>query len=119
FVLRLDPSNFDALRGIGFCHLENGQLSEARTSLERASLIKPDDDAVREALRFVADRIDEEEEAAAAAYNPGAHEPTAAQTEAVSAAASARSCTTGSSSAKAPCRRAVASSCSRDRPRSA
>ncbi len=84
FVLRLDPSNFDALRGIGFCHLENGQLSEARTSLERASLIKPDDDAVREALRFVADRIDEEEEAAAAAYNPGAHEPTAAQTEAVS-----------------------------------
>ena len=75
FVLRLDPSNFDALRGIGFCHLESGHLVEARTSLERASLIKPDDDAVREALRFVADRMDEEEEAAAAAYHPGADEP--------------------------------------------
>lgn len=63
FVLRLDPSNFDALRGLGFCHLENGQLAEARNRLERASLIRPDDEAVREALRFVADRMDAEDAA--------------------------------------------------------
>ncbi len=64
FVLRLDPSNFDALRGLGFCHLENGELTQARNRLERASLIRPDDAAVREALRFIADRMDEEEDAA-------------------------------------------------------
>ncbi|NLG61085.1 MAG: tetratricopeptide repeat protein [Candidatus Cloacimonetes bacterium] len=61
FVLRLDPSNFDALRGLGFCHLENGELQQARERLERASLIRPDDEAVREALRFVADRMDAED----------------------------------------------------------
>lgn len=63
FVLRLDPSNFDALRGLGFCHLENGELTQARNRLERASLIRPDDAAVREALRFIADRMDEEDDA--------------------------------------------------------
>ncbi len=56
FVLRLDPSNFDALRGLGFCHLENGDLMRARNRLERAALIRPDDAAVRDALRLVLER---------------------------------------------------------------
>lgn len=63
FVLRLDPSNFEALRGLGFCLLENGDLTRARNRLERAALIRPDDAAVRDALRLVLERTGEEGDA--------------------------------------------------------
>lgn len=55
-VLRLDPANFEALRGLGFCFLEDGEAGRARQHLERASLIRPDDGAVREALRLATER---------------------------------------------------------------
>jgi predicted regulator of Ras-like GTPase activity (Roadblock/LC7/MglB family) len=58
FVLRLDTSNFEALRGLGFCYLENGELSQARHHLERAALVRPGDPAVRDALRLIRERID-------------------------------------------------------------
>ena len=95
FVLRLDPSNFDALRGLGFCHLEEGDLTQARNRLERASLIRPDDEAVREALRFVADRIDENEDAAAASYR--AETDGTGSSESDASAADASTNTTGTS----------------------
>lgn len=57
-VLRLDPANFDALRGLGFCLLENGAVDAARTHLERAALIRPDDSAVRDALRLASGQHD-------------------------------------------------------------
>jgi predicted regulator of Ras-like GTPase activity (Roadblock/LC7/MglB family) len=55
-VLRLDPDNFDALRGMGFCYLEQDQLSRARHTLERAALLRPSDVAVQEALRLLGTR---------------------------------------------------------------
>jgi tetratricopeptide (TPR) repeat protein len=55
-VLRLDPANFEALRGLGFCALEDDELSRARQFLERAALIRPSDGAVREALRLLRER---------------------------------------------------------------
>ena len=55
-VLRLDPNNFEALRGIGFCYLEQDQLSRARQMLERAALLRPVDAAVQEALRLLGSR---------------------------------------------------------------
>ncbi|MGH7445388.1 MAG: tetratricopeptide repeat protein [Longimicrobiales bacterium] len=60
FVLRLDPSNFEALRGLGFCLLQDGELPRARTHLEHAALIRPDDAAVRDALRLVIERSEQE-----------------------------------------------------------
>lgn len=56
FVLRLDRDNFDALRGLGFCFLEEDRLSKARQMLERASLLRPEDPAVNEALRLLGTR---------------------------------------------------------------
>src|SRR5690606_14484012 len=47
---RLDPDNFDAHRGLGFFHLERGELSSASRHLERAALARPADPAVGEAL---------------------------------------------------------------------
>jgi predicted regulator of Ras-like GTPase activity (Roadblock/LC7/MglB family) len=55
-VLRIDADNFDALRGMGFCYLEQDHLSRARQSLERAALIRPDDVTVQEALRVLGTR---------------------------------------------------------------
>jgi predicted regulator of Ras-like GTPase activity (Roadblock/LC7/MglB family) len=55
-VLRIDPDNFDALRGLGFCLLEQDQLSRARQMLERAALQRPGDNTVQEALRMLGTR---------------------------------------------------------------
>lgn len=55
-VLRIDKDNFDALRGMGFCYLEQDQLSRARQTLERAALLRPSDPAVQEALRVLGTR---------------------------------------------------------------
>jgi predicted regulator of Ras-like GTPase activity (Roadblock/LC7/MglB family) len=55
-VLRLDANHFEALRGLGFCYLEQDQLSRARETLERAALLRPGDTAVQEALRLLGTR---------------------------------------------------------------
>jgi tetratricopeptide (TPR) repeat protein len=55
-VLRIDPDNFEGLRGMGFCYLEQDQLSRARHSLERAALLRPSDPTVQEALRVLGTR---------------------------------------------------------------
>lgn len=55
-VLRLKPGNFEALRGMGFRYLEQNDIPRARQHLERAALIRPDDTAVREALRLLRQR---------------------------------------------------------------
>jgi predicted regulator of Ras-like GTPase activity (Roadblock/LC7/MglB family) len=55
-VLRLKPGNFEALRGMGFRHLEQGDITKARQHLERAALIRPDDTTVQEALRLIRQR---------------------------------------------------------------
>src|SRR4051812_5763723 len=55
-VLRMDPNHFEALRGIGFCYLEQDQLSRARQALERAALLRPQDAAVQEALKVLGTR---------------------------------------------------------------
>ncbi|MCI0434318.1 MAG: tetratricopeptide repeat protein [Gemmatimonadetes bacterium] len=52
-VLRLKPGNFEALRGMGFRHLEQNDIARARQHLERAALIRPDDATVQEALRLI------------------------------------------------------------------
>jgi tetratricopeptide (TPR) repeat protein len=69
-VLRLDPSNFEALRGLGYYYLEQDDLSRARRHLERAALLRPGDRAVQEALRLVRERQD---------TSPWAAEPAAAE----------------------------------------
>jgi predicted regulator of Ras-like GTPase activity (Roadblock/LC7/MglB family) len=55
-VLRMDPDNFEALRGMGFCYLEQDRLSRARQMLERAALIRPADPTVQEALELLGTR---------------------------------------------------------------
>jgi tetratricopeptide (TPR) repeat protein len=55
-VLRLKPGNFEALRGMGFRYLEQGEIAKARNHLERASLIRPEDTTVQEALRLIRQR---------------------------------------------------------------
>jgi predicted regulator of Ras-like GTPase activity (Roadblock/LC7/MglB family) len=59
-VLRMDPQNFDALRGLGFCHLERDQLARARQLLEHAAALRPGDGTVREALELLGARHDDE-----------------------------------------------------------
>jgi predicted regulator of Ras-like GTPase activity (Roadblock/LC7/MglB family) len=66
-VLRLDTGNFEALRGLGFCYLENNELAKARYHLERAALVRPGDGAVQDALRLLRERIEQ----AAANSAPG------------------------------------------------
>jgi tetratricopeptide (TPR) repeat protein len=56
FVLRLEPDNFDALRGLGFCLLERDELARARTHLEHAARLRPDDPLVRDALGVIQSR---------------------------------------------------------------
>jgi predicted regulator of Ras-like GTPase activity (Roadblock/LC7/MglB family)/Flp pilus assembly protein TadD len=55
-VLRIDADNFEALRGMGFCYLEQDQLSKARQALERAALQRPSDPTINEALRVLGTR---------------------------------------------------------------
>src|SRR5688500_9187379 len=55
-VLRYDPDNFEALRGMGFWCFERDQLSRARQYLERAGLQRPDDFAVHGALEELGSR---------------------------------------------------------------
>ncbi len=56
-VLTLEPGNFDALRGMGFYYLEQGDEAAALQHLERAAAIKPRDPAVHEALRIIRERL--------------------------------------------------------------
>lgn len=55
-VLRLDPSSFEANRGVGFFHLERGDPGKAREYLERASSRRPDDSLTSEALAMAMQR---------------------------------------------------------------
>jgi predicted regulator of Ras-like GTPase activity (Roadblock/LC7/MglB family) len=57
-VLRYDPHNFEALRGMGFWCFEGDQLSRARQYLERAAQQRPDDSAVQGALDELGSRRD-------------------------------------------------------------
>lgn len=52
-MLRLDPDNFDASRGLGFLALERNDLAAARRHLERAARSRPDDPAVTQALQVL------------------------------------------------------------------
>jgi predicted regulator of Ras-like GTPase activity (Roadblock/LC7/MglB family) len=52
-VLRLDPGNFDASRGLGFLALERGELETARHHLEAAAAARPADPAVSQALQVL------------------------------------------------------------------
>ncbi len=67
-VLRLQPQDFDAHRGMGFYDLERGEYAGARRHLESAASLRPADPAVREALELLARR----DGAAAASAPPGA-----------------------------------------------
>ncbi|MFO7895206.1 MAG: tetratricopeptide repeat protein, partial [Longimicrobiales bacterium] len=57
-MLRLDPGNFDASRGLGFLALERGDLDAARRHLEAAADVRPDDPAVTQALEVLVRRED-------------------------------------------------------------
>lgn len=67
-VLRLDPGNFDASRGLGFLALERGDLDAARRHLDIAARGRPDDPAVRQARQVLERR---EARAATAGTDPG------------------------------------------------
>lgn len=58
-VLRLEADNFEALRGMGFYHLEQNDDATARRHIERANTLKPGDPAVQEALRMLRERAGE------------------------------------------------------------
>ncbi len=70
-VLRLDPGNFSASRGLGFLALERSDLPAARRHLDAAARARPDDPAVAQALQ-VLDRREIE------ASRPRPPEPTGA-----------------------------------------
>ena len=55
-VLRLEPDNFDALRGMGFYHLEQGDDASALRSLQRAVSLRPTEVTVLEALKMIHER---------------------------------------------------------------
>lgn len=57
-MLRLEPGNFDASRGLGFLALERGDLPEARRHLEAAHDARPGDPAVTQALEVLERRED-------------------------------------------------------------
>lgn len=69
-VLRLDPGNFDASRGLGFLALERGDLGAARRHLDLAAAARPDDPAVSQA-RQVLERREQAAVTAAAATPAG------------------------------------------------
>jgi predicted regulator of Ras-like GTPase activity (Roadblock/LC7/MglB family) len=74
-VLRIDPDNFDALRGMGFVSLEQDHLSRARQMLERAALMRPADTAVQEALRVLGTRQELAEEGLSRKHASGSDNP--------------------------------------------
>jgi tetratricopeptide (TPR) repeat protein len=49
-ILRLDPHNFDARRGLGFLALERGESERAREHLHAAAEARPGDPTVEQAL---------------------------------------------------------------------
>lgn len=55
-ILRLDPGNFDARRGLGFLALERGELANASTHLHAAAESRPGDPTVAQALEVLARR---------------------------------------------------------------
>lgn len=55
-VMSLDPDNFEALRGMGFYHLEQGDEAAAVRSLERAAAMRPSDLTVQEALKIIREK---------------------------------------------------------------
>jgi tetratricopeptide (TPR) repeat protein len=57
-VLRLEPENFDALRGMGFHYLEQGDVGNARRHLQHALEQRPNDPAVREAFAMLRTAVD-------------------------------------------------------------
>jgi predicted regulator of Ras-like GTPase activity (Roadblock/LC7/MglB family) len=57
FVLRLDPDNFEAHRGLGFLALEQGGLAESERHLGRAAALHPGDRTVAGALELVRRRL--------------------------------------------------------------
>ncbi|MGH7476860.1 MAG: tetratricopeptide repeat protein, partial [Longimicrobiales bacterium] len=82
-VLRLDPDNFDALRGLGFANLEQGDLDNAERLLRRAQEVRPGERTVAAALELLEQRRHQVESAAAAAWGrdgPGAAAGAAAGT---------------------------------------
>lgn len=84
-ALRLDSANFEANRGMGFVHLERGDLGSAQRALERAASERPGDVAVKEALAVLRDRLgDIEAQAQAQAPDPAqsARVPSPAQPQA-------------------------------------
>ncbi|MBW3552027.1 MAG: tetratricopeptide repeat protein [Gemmatimonadetes bacterium] len=55
-ILRLDPRNFDARRGLGFLALERGDLANASTHLNAAAESRSGDPTVTQALEVLARR---------------------------------------------------------------
>lgn len=55
-ILRLDPGNFDASRGLGFLALEQGDLAAARRHLDAAIAARPDEPSVQQARRVLTRR---------------------------------------------------------------
>jgi tetratricopeptide (TPR) repeat protein len=55
-VLRLDPGNFEASRGLGFLALERGELDVARRHLDNAARTRPDDPVVAQARQVLTRR---------------------------------------------------------------
>jgi predicted regulator of Ras-like GTPase activity (Roadblock/LC7/MglB family) len=84
----LKPGNFEALRGMGFRYLEQGEIAKARNHLERASLIRPEDTTVQEALRLIRQREMASGKAPPAAESP--HPTTASTPESREASLPAR-----------------------------
>lgn len=68
-ILRFDPGNFDARRGLGFLALERGEPGRAREHLQAAAQARPGDATVEQALD-VATRRDAARSAAAEAAPP-------------------------------------------------
>ncbi|HSJ08359.1 MAG TPA: tetratricopeptide repeat protein [Longimicrobiales bacterium] len=103
-VLRVDSDNFDALRGLGFCMLEQDHLSRARQMLERAALLRPSDAAVQEALRVLGTRQDLVQHGISRTHHPsGSDDPWAEQSGHVPVATPAAAAPAeGSSAAPAP-----------------
>ncbi|MGH7471346.1 MAG: roadblock/LC7 domain-containing protein [Longimicrobiales bacterium] len=55
-VMRLEPDHFEALRGMGFYHLEQGDDAAALRNLQRAATLRPKDLTVQEALKLIEER---------------------------------------------------------------
>ena len=80
-VLRLEPGNFAASRGLGFLALERGDLAAARRHLEAAAEARPDDPAVRQALEVLGRREAARNGAASAEDRGGGSPGTAPEPE--------------------------------------